>query len=361
MGRKRKEPRRSNGDSWVGTILKSQAGLELLITELFHNGNEWRVKFICACGRLSEEISWSSLGNGNTNSCGCHQKAVTAEVGKANALTLEQVIAKMPKSSRLVPIEPTEERSGTSTKWKFLCRDCNSPAVISVSSVLNGSSSRCNSCRVENSREQLRQLSLSNAISMETYQKRIDELGGKVKLLRPATSQESGFSNSQYFRALCPSCDREYTTTATNIITALEKGYNSGCKTCGIKAATKANYGLAPNHKKHFTLKAAGNWPRKTRPSKRVLKGNKRICRCEYCGRRRVTDTHHINLFHKMDDTMVRWGVKDTFHFANEVINHPRNLIQLCNDCHKAVHFFGNDTSDEDMTKVMKSIKRFTW
>lgn len=81
---------------------------------------------------------------------------------------------------------------------------------------------------------------------------------------------------------------------------------------------------------------------------------------CEFCGRHAKTEDHHITLVHKLKNRFLP-VVANRLVFEEQVINHPRNLISLCSECHSSVHSINTFTADPQLTKIFKAIKRYNF
>lgn len=99
-------------------------------------GTNWICK--CECG--NSIIAYGpQLNFGLINSCGCLPKELAAITGHANKKDLTNM-----RYGRLLVIEPTSEKIGTSRniRWKCVC-DCGNTCIVSSSSLILGSTQSC--------------------------------------------------------------------------------------------------------------------------------------------------------------------------------------------------------------------------
>lgn len=87
----------------------------------------------CDCGNF-KEVPTSYLTSGDTQSCGCYQKEQTS---KASMIDISNQ-----RFGRLIAIEPTQERSGKTIKWKCRC-DCGNFVNVASTSLRQGLTKSC--------------------------------------------------------------------------------------------------------------------------------------------------------------------------------------------------------------------------
>ena len=107
----------------------------------------------CECGNTVNVIS-TNLRKGNTLSCGCyHKEVITNDISNK-------------RFGKLVAIEPTEDRSGSSVIWKCQC-DCGTICYKSSSMLVTGGVKSCG-CLISYGEEKIRQILNQNNIIFET-------------------------------------------------------------------------------------------------------------------------------------------------------------------------------------------------
>lgn len=102
----------------------------------------------CECGN-TVYVSVASLNAGETKSCGCLQRDVTATIGSYRRIDLTGQ-----RFGRLVVLETTKERRGSSVVWKCQC-DCGEIAYVSSRDLRGGRVSSCG-CKRRESRKALK-------------------------------------------------------------------------------------------------------------------------------------------------------------------------------------------------------------
>ena len=116
--------------------LTNQKYNSLLVLERIPNTSPIKWKCRCDCGNECI-VQGSYIRNGHTKSCGCLQKSKTAIMGKKNMKDLRGQ-----KFHFLTALEPTEERSGSSVKWKCQC-DCGNIHFVAANDLLQGKIKSC--------------------------------------------------------------------------------------------------------------------------------------------------------------------------------------------------------------------------
>lgn len=110
-------------------------------------------KCLCDCGNITEVIS-ANLTRGNTFSCGCYQKELTA-----------RDITGM-RFGKLTALRPTEKRYGKSIIWECKC-DCGTICEKPSNALVTGGVKSCG-CLISYGEEKIRKLLNENNIQFET-------------------------------------------------------------------------------------------------------------------------------------------------------------------------------------------------
>lgn len=90
----------------------------------------------CSCGNIVE-VNSHSLITGNTKSCGCLFKQHLNKMHRDNIINLSQQ-----RFGKLIALEPTDERCGSSVIWKCKC-DCGNICYVSSIHLKDNSTISC--------------------------------------------------------------------------------------------------------------------------------------------------------------------------------------------------------------------------
>lgn len=128
----------------------------------------WRCQ--CECGNTVDVIS-TNLRKGNTLSCGCyHKEVITNDISNK-------------RFGKLVAIEPTEDRSGSSVIWKCQC-DCGTICYKSASMLVTGGVKSCG-CLISYGEEKIRNILNEHQILFKTQKAfescRFDDTGALAR------------------------------------------------------------------------------------------------------------------------------------------------------------------------------------
>ena len=94
---------------------------------------------VCDCGNVSL-VSSNNLCSGKTKSCGCLRKKYKDISGK--------------RFGRLVAVEPTDKRKGTSIIWKCLC-DCKKTTFVASDNLVGGNTKSCGCLSIESAKARI--------------------------------------------------------------------------------------------------------------------------------------------------------------------------------------------------------------
>ena len=115
--------------------LTNQRFGRLLVIERAENSSDGRARWKCLCDCGKEKvIRGKDLRSGNTQSCGCYH---IEQIKKKNSLDISNS-----RFGKLVAIEPTERRAGTSVIWKCKC-DCGNICYKDIHSLRTNKTNSC--------------------------------------------------------------------------------------------------------------------------------------------------------------------------------------------------------------------------
>lgn len=128
----------------------------------------WHCK--CECGN-EKDVDGYTLKSGQSKSCGCLNKELAAERGRATRIDLTGQ-----RFGKLVALFPIYNENGGHTRWHCKC-DCGNECDIDMGNLRRGFSQSCG-CTHSRNEENIIKLLTKNNISFE-YQKKFDDL--KIK------------------------------------------------------------------------------------------------------------------------------------------------------------------------------------
>jgi len=295
----------------------------------------------CVCGNVYKSDMYLLIGRHPTHkSCGCDR-------AKWKYASKEELRAMMPIHTRLTPInfshmtEGGREGHDKRYYWNFLC-DCGKSKPILINSVFIKSNPKhtqlsCGCLKKDSAQKRVTDGThhqFGVRVSKEEGNQRLEAIGSCIRII------EVGSPISRFY---CQNCKTEFTGDQHHFF----RRANRYCLNC------------APALIKHRKRKKLGVWPRcKTRSSRNLKKGQHY---CSFCATTVGNFvTHHITMRHLLVDRFFA-KVQNTFNFENEVINHPRNLIRLCENCHSLAHPINSHSIDRTMTHILKAINRFSF
>ena len=112
----------------------------VILKRVENKGN--KPQWLCRCFCGNQFITRSdALKSGHTKSCGCLQKKKASELITAHNKNIALDL-KGQRFGKLIALEPTEERMGTSIIWKCKC-DCGNITYIAAKNLVNNFTFSC--------------------------------------------------------------------------------------------------------------------------------------------------------------------------------------------------------------------------
>ena len=265
-----------------------------------------------------------------------------------NKLTENDIINKIPSSSYFTFVRFSKRDKNNVQLAIFKCR-CGNEKEIRPGYVLYGSVKSCG-CLSKESTSQRFRYTKDIILSKLPIDSRLTPLEdtGKIKAK----------NHVWLFKCSCGN-------TLESIISSV---VNGNTKSCGcLQKEHTSRLGkeqvkhLRSNniHRERLLLDVSLQEAYKRRSYVNIKRNKKKQCKCEYCGKFAKTQDHHITAIATLQKRFLSHVPNKTY-FQDSVINHPRNLISLCPECHLLVHKPTSFDTDPEITKVFKAIKRFS-
>lgn len=265
-------------------------------------------------------------------------------------LTVDDINSRIPETSRLRCKELAEKDKRGQYRAVFTC-ECGNEVRAIPGDVFRGHTTSCGCFMRE-------QGSNANKYSKE----QIQELLPANTKLSPIkdTNIKKGNRRIWQFQCVCGNIVEIPISDAIN-------GHTRSCGCLHIESAIEklTEHGhknrFIQKHRERLALPTITKEQFGYRSLKNRKYGKDKDCHCEFCGKHSKTTDHHITMVSAFANRFLTKISRNWYEFSDNVINHKRNLISLCPECHALVHKDGYHTVDKEMSKIFKAIKRFTF